>query len=255
MESFSFKQFTVQQSRSAMKVNTDGVLLPAWVSLLGFSNQSKTCRVLDIGAGTGVISLIMAQRLSSNGPFYVTAIDIDTESAKEAALNFYNSPWRESLEAKEISLQEHALECLAHKYSMIISNPPFFTDSLKAPSHSRSGARHNDLLPFKDILDASQKMLDDEGLLAVVLPVEEGERFIREAAECRFIMVRRCRVKTLADKKEKRYLLEFRRDTGINYICKEELIVIQNHKGEYYTEQYCNLVGDFYLKDFKRELL
>jgi tRNA1Val (adenine37-N6)-methyltransferase len=235
-----------------MKVNTDGVLLPAWVSLPQCEKDQNLYRVLDVGTGTGVISLIMAQRLSSLGTFYVTAIDIDTESAKEAAQNFYVSPWRDYLEAREISLQEHALESLAHKYSLIISNPPFFTDSLKAPSYTRSGARHNDLLPFKDLLDASQRMLEQEGLLAVVLPVEEGERFIREAAECRFIMVRRCRVKTLADKKEKRYLLEFRRDTGINYICKEELIVIQNQKGEYYTEQYCNLVGDFYLKNFKR---
>lgn len=252
MGSFSFKQFTIEQKRSAMKVNTDGVLLPAWVSLPESSDSSKIFHVLDIGTGTGVISLIVAQRLYLRVPFRITAIDIDSDSANEAARNFSASPWREYLHSREISLQAYSKESITSKYSLIISNPPFFTGSLKAPSLKRTGARHNDTLPFRDILEAAQKMLEDDGIVAVVLPVDEGERFIFEAAQHGFKPVRRCKVKTLANKKEKRYLLEFKKDTGTDKLFKEELIVIQESAGERYTEHYCNLVGEIYLKDFKR---
>lgn len=249
MESFRFKEFEVRQSRSAMKVNTDGVLLGAWLALPdGEGKIPGVFRVLDIGTGTGVISLIVAQRLSKLGKFVssfsIEAIDIDKPSAEEARFNFAESPWAGRMAVGESSLQNLLDRFNGEKYSLILSNPPYFIDSLKARGKRRTAARHNDDLPFEVIIDAAVTMLDDEGILAVVLPREEGERFIGQTAGTSLQLARRCRVKTLAGKVEKRYLMEFvKTKTDI----LEEVLVMQETGGLEYTEQYKKLTGDFYL--------
>ncbi len=289
MESFCFKEFKVRQSHSAMKVNTDGVLLGAWLSLphdgYGYKDADLVkpindyCtrgrfRVLDVGTGTGVVALIIAQRLSKNGKFSkldssissesfsfsIDAIDIDKPSVDEANYNFSQSPWAEQMNVKEISLQNFLKEnllteketngnLLVEKYDLIVSNPPYFIDSLKAPCKRRSSARHNDDLPYEVIIEAAVKMLKDEGKLAIVLPAEEGEKFINNttgAIVTTLQLRRRCRVKTLIDKKEKRYLLEFvKSQQPCNMV--EEVLIMQETGGLEYTKQYKNLTKDFYL--------
>ncbi|MHC1779779.1 MAG: tRNA1(Val) (adenine(37)-N6)-methyltransferase [Bacteroidales bacterium] len=268
MGSFLFKKFTVRQQQSAMKVNTDGVLLPAWVNLNKLSKQNdEPFRVLDIGTGTGVIALIIAQRLekefAGSGVFEITGIDIDEPSSQEAAFNFSASPWAASLISRHISLQNLIKEegdKLCGKFSLILSNPPYFTSSLKAPGQRRSDARHNDILPFKDILRAADILLKDNGVLALVLPVNEGEQFIEKAGKTAFKLLRICRIKTLSGKKAKRVLMEFskggadtkeageKKESGETI---EEELIMQEKGGEYYSHAYCSLVGDYYLKLFK----
>lgn len=249
MESFCFKEFKVRQSHSAMKVNTDGVLLGAWLSLPSVGSF----RVLDIGTGTGVIALIVAQRLSklfstsSKDQFSIDAIDIDKPSVDEANYNFSQSPWTSHLSAKEVSLQDLLSANTQMKYDLVVSNPPYFTDSLKAPSARRSSARHNHDLPYSSIIESVIQMLTDKGKLAIVLPAEEGERFITLATMGYLQLVRRCKVKTLADKKEKRYLLEFTK-SPLSDNVQEEVLIMQQTGGLEYTEQYKNLTRDLYLK-------
>lgn len=242
-----------------MKVNTDGVLLPAWVDLnkLTPSQSSHSIanplRILDIGTGTGVISLILAQRLESGPPFKITAIDIDKNSAEEAARNFSESPWSNNLVSKNISLQcfmELKQAPNPKSFSLILSNPPYFTQSLKAPSKRRSDARHNDLLPLEDIVKAAHILLEDDGILALVLPVNEGLQIISLAKKISLNLARVCRVKTLAHKKEKRLLLEF---TKRSCEAVEQELIIQEKGGELYSHAYCSLVENYYLKLFKKE--
>ena len=288
MESFFFKKFSVRQGNSAMKVNTDGVLLGAWLTL----PERNDFRGLDIGTGTGVIALIVAQRLTNensasnikssegkNTPFLIEAIDIDRLSVEEANYNFSQSPWKNNLEAYEISLQDLIKAENHEKYNLIVSNPPYFIDSLKAPSARRSTARHNDELPYEVIIEAATKMLKSDGRLAIVLPADEGEKFILQTSKSGgnnlpgekatiLQLARRCRVKTLAGKKEKRYLLEFvkseeqygsseqqgctliqiNNSTETCLSLVEELLIMQETGGLEYTEQYKNLTKDFYLK-------
>ena len=252
MESFCFKEFKMKQSDSAMKVNTDGVLLGAWLSLPREGVKvPEVIRVLDIGTGTGVIALIIAQRLSNS--FSIVAIDIDKPSVDEANYNFSISPWAERLSALEMSLQDLLIGKIQEKYDLIVSNPPYFIDSLKAPSARRSSARHNHDLPYEVIIEAAVKMLNDNGKLAIVLPAEEGEKFIEKISGTPLHLARRCKVKTLAGKKEKRYLLEFAKShqpgktTDSFRTSVEEVLIMQETGGLEYTEQYKTLTKEFYL--------
>lgn len=252
MESFCFKEFKMKQSDSAMKVNTDGVLLGAWLSLpREGAKVPEVIRVLDIGTGTGVIALIIAQRLSNS--FSIVAIDIDKPSVDEANYNFSISPWAECLSALEMSLQDLLIGKFQEKYDLIVSNPPYFIDSLKAPSARRSSARHNHDLPYEVIIEAAVKMLNDNGKLAIVLPAEEGEKFIEKISGTPLHLARRCKVKTLAGKKEKRYLLEFAKShqpgktTDSFRTSVEEVLIMQETGGLEYTEQYKTLTKEFYL--------
>jgi len=271
MESFCFKEFKVRQSHSAMKVNTDGVLLGAWLSLSGAHNMTvmetsfsrDKFKVLDIGTGTGVIALIVAQRLSklfstsSKDEFSIDAIDIDKPSVDEAGYNFSQSPWAGHLTALKISLQEFLNVQFVRnglppdknkeKYDLIVSNPPYFIDSLKAPSARRSSARHNHDLPYEVIIESAIQMLKDEGKLAIVLPAEEGERFIKLATMGPLHFARRCKLKTMANKMEKRYLMEFIKSTQSDKV-QEEVLIMQQTGGLEYTEQYKTLTKEFYLK-------
>ena len=270
MESFCFKEFNVRQSSSAMKVNTDGVLLGAWLMLPSYFTEPllrENVKVLDIGTGTGVIALIIAQRLSKlhTAPsFFIEAIDIDKPSVDEANYNFSQSPWAEHLIANEMSLQDMEKAQNTEKYDLIVSNPPYFIDSLKSPSARRSSARHNHDLPYEVIIEAATKMLKSDGRLAVVLPADEGEKFIsltKAELVTTLHLARRCRVKTLAGKKEKRYLLEFVKSEEQKISAEqhntaaetyptpvEEALIMQETGGLEYTEQYKNFTREFYLK-------
>ena len=247
-----------------MRVNTDGVLLAAWTNLPPFQKSIKTLNILDIGTGTGVITLILAQRLSqiiSDIDFKIVGIDIDHPSIEDARYNFDSSPWKDSLTCEVISLQEYLLKTTINnqtrvgsndmeKYSLIVSNPPYFTNSLKAPSQRRSAARHNDTLPLSMLIDAASKLLRYNGILSLILPVEEGRDIIELTNNHPLYLSRLCRIKTTTAKPVKRYMMEFKRGDGDGLDSKIEELIIQNTDGTY-TEHYCNLISDYYSKDLR----
>ena len=248
-----------------MKVNTDGVLLSAWVSipLYPLLSESSYFRMLDIGSGTGVISLIMGQRLSEaqfQDNFGITAIDIDYDSYLETQYNFEKSIWKERLYALHISLQDYSVnrevnrsEKLTSRFDLILSNPPFFTNSLNAPSIRRNIARHNHSLPLVDLLNSSALLLKEGGILAVILPVQEGEALLELAFQSNQFEVKRlCKVQTLLSKPVKRYMIELRKiQSIIEKQIIEETLVMQEEGGAFYTHEYNELVKSFYLKDLK----
>lgn len=241
---FKFKRFEVVNERSAMKVNTDGVLLGALMTILPTDRT-----LLDIGTGTGTIALMAAQRLFSCGICHadrsaenrVDAIDIDEASAEEAAANFRNSPWSEVLHAYHTSLDDFACD---RKYDLVFSNPPYFEDSLNAPEERRNNARHTSTgLSYREILDFASQSLTDNGRVAFVLPAETEAALCRHARMNGLHLFRIVRVRTVPRKEPSRIIAEFsrmRKDTS-----EDTVLTIQN-EGKY-TEEYLSLMRDFYL--------
>ena len=172
---FRFKQFTVWHDRCAMKVGTDGVLLGAWCPVDSRASSSKSFKgfkVLDAGTGSGLIALMLAQRIQGA---QITAIDIDAGAVEQAKYNFGISPWSDRLECHQQALQELEGEGL---YDLIISNPPYFQDSLKNPDSQRAMARHTDTLSYEELLKHSARLLTKEGIIALVLPIEAEQQII-----------------------------------------------------------------------------
>ncbi len=232
---FNFKQFTVQQDRCAMKIGTDGVLLGSWVSL----NHNPES-VLDVGAGTGILSLQLAQRCEAET---IEAIEIDEAAFEQCVANFESSPWGNRLFCFHASAQEFAAE-MEEEYDLIISNPPFYTDDYKSEDSTRNTARFTDTLPFRDLAILAFQFLSEKGIFALILPRKEEEYFIALAKEVGLFPKRICRVKGTATSEVKRSLLEFTFEK--KEIVYEELIIeVSRHV---YTEDYINLVKDFYIK-------
>lgn len=232
---FRFKQFDVRNSASAQKVGTDGVLLAAWASLP--RDTSAGASILDIGTGTGVIALILAQRCPQA---YITGIDIDEPSVGEAACNFKESPFAGRLEAVVSPVQNYSHE----PFDLIISNPPFFSGSLKAPDCRRSAARHTDSLSYGDLVSSALRLMATGGHLAVVYPPSEAASFTMEAESGGLFLLRRCEVRSVPSKPVGRVLAEFGRTR-----CKPvfETLCIQDGPSSFSTE-YLSLVRDFYLR-------
>ena len=243
MGTFRFKRFEVVNERSAMKVNTDGVLLGAAMTI----RPEDRC-MLDIGTGTGTIALMAAQRISGNA-IMIDAIDIDEPSATEAAMNFANSPWAECLHAHNMSLDAFAAmddgdEGPVRKYDLIFSNPPYFEDSLTAPDERKSTARHtSDGLSYRDIFEFAKERLTDSGRVSLVLPADQEAALCRYARMCGLHLFRILRVRTVPRKAPSRMIAEFSRHRCET--VKEELLTIQN-EGQY-TQEYLSLTHDFYM--------
>ncbi|WP_094746074.1 tRNA1(Val) (adenine(37)-N6)-methyltransferase [Aequorivita soesokkakensis] len=244
MKPFKFKQFTVEQDRCAMKIGTDGVLLGAWVSI-----KNNPFSILDIGAGTGIIALQLAQRSNAE---MVDAIEIDENAYEQCVDNFENSPWGDRLFCYHASLEEFVEE-IEEKYDIIISNPPFYSPPLpsasptkgeKIISTSRELARFNDALPFDELIESASQLLSDEGIFAVIIPRKEEENFIAMASEVNLFPNRICRVRGTETSEEKRSMLEFSFE---KISPKIENLTIETSR-HIYTEEYQNLVQDFYLK-------
>ena len=251
-----------------MKVNTDGVLLAAWLDL---PETNTFDEFLDIGTGTGVIALILAQRAYSSASaisgkkFQITGIDIDSPSIEDAMYNFQRSKWSDILTSEAISLQEYVLKPgQKERFSLIVSNPPYFTNSFKSPQERRSTARHNDSLPLNVLIDEASYMLKENGVLALILPIGESMAVIDHAKKGALSLTRLCRVRPTPAKAEKRYMLEFRKtdskrdndhiDNTARPGISEEELVIQNTDGTY-TEKYCNTISEYYYKDFRTKKL
>lgn len=236
MSVFRFKKFEVVNERSAMKVNTDGVLLGASMTI-----RPEDKRFLDIGTGTGTIALMAAQRSCADAK--VDAIDIDEPSASEAAANFANSPWSESMAAFNMSLDEFAKETLA-MYDLIFSNPPYFEDSLTAPDERKSTARHtSDGLSYRDIFDFASERLVPSGRVSLVLPADQERELCRYARMSGFHLFRILRVRTVPRKTPTRIIAEFARERCD--LPSDNILTIQN-EGKY-TQEYLSLTHNFYL--------
>lgn len=233
---FEFKQFKIEQSGSAMKVGTDGVLLGAWTDV------SSAKSILDIGTGSGLIAIMLAQRTNSH--VNIDAIEIEGLAYQQAVDNFENCKWKSRINAYHTSFQEF-VKVKAKKYGAIVSNPPFFVNGLKAKEDSRTKARHADHLPFEELIEGAKKLLNPNGTLSVVLPVEEGEYFLRLARLNGFYLSRKCSVLPNPGKPVKRFLMEFSLQKCET--IKTELIV-ENGQRHVYSPGYIELTKEFYMK-------
>ena len=217
-----------------MKVGADGVTLGAWADI---TNAKK---MLDIGCGSGLIALMVAQRSNAE----ITAIDIDNQSVIQSTINVENSPWKERIKIRQISLQDFA-ECAFEKFDVIISNPPFFRNSLKNPSQGRTVARHADTLPHEQLLICSKKLLNPGGRLCIILPIAEGEDCVKTGKEAGLFCSRKVNVFPNTVKQPKRLLLEF---VMTETACRKSNLTIETEIRNQYTPEYTELVKDFYLK-------
>lgn len=230
---FRFKQFSVAHDKTSHKVGTDGVLLGAWADV------SNAKEILEIGTGSGVISLIVAQR--SDEETKIEAVEIEKDAVDQAKENVKNSPWPEKIVVHHSSIQEFEPQ---KKYDLIISNPPFFIDSWLPPESKRSQARHTHTLTFPELINHSLRLLNSEGKLAVILPYQEALRFIGEAMRKNLFCVRRLNVQSRAHKPVERVLLEFwQKQIPVH----ESSLVIHGNSNEW-SEDYMTLTGEFYLK-------
>ena len=232
---FEFKQFKVHQDGAAMKVGTDGVLLGAWAYLDGKENH-----ILDIGTGTGLLALMAAQRSPATR---IDAVEIDQTAARQAMENAEASPWFERIRIHHMSIQDFVRQAPI-RYDHIVSNPPFFVRSLKAPNPSRSAARHTDTLAFEDLISAANTLLAPEGRFSVIYPTEEAAVFEALASENGLYCNRRTKVKGTPESAFKRILMEF--SHKVTTIRENELIIeLARHR---YSPEYIALTRDFYLK-------
>lgn len=259
---FQFKQFSVAQDRCAMKIGTDGVLLGAWTDL---SDSPDT--ILDIGAGTGVIALMLAQRCDAQT---IDALELDDKAFEQAAVNFEESPWGDRLFCYHAHLYEFATE-IDDEYDLIVCNPPFFSEEMSedsrrllrsrsqldgASEEARENARFEDAMPFDLLVGAVAKLLAPSGQFNVILPYDRENDFIELCAQANLYPRRITRVKGTASSATKRSLMEFRfsevRDTlsvanGQDGAFRESELIIEKSRHDY-TEEYIKLVKDFYLK-------
>jgi len=228
---FQFKHFAIKQNLCAMKVGTDGVLLGAWT-------DTPNGNVLDIGCGTGLISLMIAQR---NPSTLIDAIDVDHNAFLQTTENIANSEWKHTIKSYHTSLQNFTTD---KKYQLIVSNPPFFVNTTKAGDNSRNTARHTDELSFNDLLENVSKLIDDSGIFSVILPIQSEIEFCELAKKHRLHLTRICYVKPNLEKNCKRILMEF---SLIPSSLITEHLTIETEKRHHYTEEYRNLTNHFYL--------
>lgn len=263
---FQFKQFFVRHDRCAMKVGTDGVLLGCWSGYDAAAAGSPTiplryhyARCLDIGTGSGLIALMLAQRFPDA---LIDAIDIDKAAVEQAAENFAASPWSDRLHAFHARLQEwqsHSVPSLEGRvregfYSLIVSNPPYFQNSLKNPDKGRQTARHTDTLSFSELIHHSTRLLSENGILALILPAE-AESEVCELAQAEGLSLTRItRVYSKESKPARRVLLAFEKSksrntdisTSRNTAPVEDTLVLEDEKGGR-SAAYRELTKDFYL--------
>ncbi len=233
---FRFKQFDIAQERSPMKVGTDGVLLGAWAAV-----DESVRRILDVGTGTGVIALMMAQR-TAGWNACITGVDIgDMDDAME---NGTRSPW-----ADRVRFVREPVQTFEDRdgFDLILSNPPFFVDSLLSPDGERSRVRHAVTLPYGELRDAVVRLLRPEGRFAVVLPVVEAARF---SEMCRGVLspLRCTAVRTTPRRAPKRMLMEFGHAASCDSAPVCDMLTVGTGEHETYTEEYRSLTRDFYLK-------
>jgi len=229
---FRFKQFAVTDDRSVMKVGTDAVLLGAWCDV------GTAGRILDIGTGSGLIALMLAQRSAIQA--HIDAVEMLAEDVSQAKENFKNSRWPDKISVFHRRIQDYSTTL---PYDVIISNPPFFSGSLKPPQPGRTIARHDANLSHRDLLDAAVLHLRDSGQLSTILPVIESERLLQQAGAYNLHLRRRTRVFSRESKPQERTLMSLNRERGPIY--EDSLVLYQ--QGNAKTTAFRELTGSFYL--------
>jgi len=228
---FKFKKFTVWQNKCAMKVGTDGVLLGAW------ANANYPESILDIGTGTGLVALMLAQRFDA----FVTAIEIDEDAYYQATENVRLSPWSNRIQVVHGDFTTYHP---AISYDLIVCNPPYFVDSLKSPDDSRTTARHNQSLTYNDLFEGVSLLLKENGTFCLIIPTDVAEQVTITASNFNLYTAKRLNIKTAPGKFPKRCMLAFGFDK-VDCITNELLIEIERHK---YSNEFIALAKDFYLK-------
>lgn len=231
---FAFKQFNVKQDKCAMKVGTDAVLLGSWIQPNGSTH------ILDIGTGTGVIALMLAQKTNAS----IVGIDIDVSATQQAQENVDESKFKNSITLFNTSFQDY-VKTTSLKFQLIVSNPPFFEQSLKSSDEKRSNARHADVLPFDELLEGVIKVLDESGKFCLILPTLEADKFRNMAQKKGLYLSKLLRVKSRVDKDtDKRHLMQFEfKPTEFS----EETIAIEEDQRHSYTQAYKELTKAYYL--------
>lgn len=235
---FYFKEFTVHQDKTAMKIGTDGVLLGAWCPV---TNDVES--ILDIGSGTGVISLMMAQRSEA---FTIDAVELDGDAYEQTVENFEGSDWSDRLFCYHSDFTDFAneIEEEEESYDLVVSNPPFYSDDFETDNDSRNKARFTSSLSFEDLLKGVALILNDDGCFSTIIPRKEEVTFIELAKKQGLYVNRICHVKGSETSTVKRSLLEFSfHESAID--IQELIIETERHK---YTEAYVSLTKEFYLK-------
>jgi tRNA1Val (adenine37-N6)-methyltransferase len=232
---FQFKEFKVEQDRCAMKVGTDGVLLGAWVEVLDEVNS-----ILDIGTGTGVIALQLAQRSEAE---VIDAIEIEANAFEQAVDNFENSEWADRLYCYHASLQDFAGE-MDEKYDLIVSNPPYYNDTFKDLDKKRALARHTEGLSFEALLSGIAKLLSDDGTAAFIIPHKEENNFLELGKKMKLYPSKISRYSGHLNSELKRSLVQLKNQETT---LIEETFFLE-HSRHKYSDHYKNLVKDFYLK-------
>ena len=232
---FQFKQFSIQQDKTAMKVGTDGVLLGAWTPI---SHHPEA--ILDIGTGTGLIALMLAQRTNA---LQIDAFDIDENAFEQAADNFESSPWNDRLFCYHAGLDEF-MEEPEDEYDLIVCNRPFYSEDYKSGNDARDTARFSDAMPFSDLIEAADLLLSEEGIFSVIIPFKEEAGFVALADKFELYPTKITRVKGTPQSEVKRSLIAFSRK---NTVPEIDEMIIENARHDY-TQDYIHLTQDFYLK-------
>ncbi|GAB5550909.1 MAG: tRNA1(Val) (adenine(37)-N6)-methyltransferase [Saprospiraceae bacterium] len=234
---FKFKQFEIHQDQCTMKVGTDGVLLGAWADVDNCQN------ILDIGAGTGLIAIMLGQRTQDQDT-EIYAIEIDDAAAEQAAANANAAPWSQRLNIFQGAIQDYA-RSTDHKFDLIVSNPPFFSGGTFSDKQDRNDVRHTVKLPHGDLLIAVRTLLQENGKFCVILPLIEGLRFQELAAPYHLYCTKVMKVKPKKDKPVERLLLQFERN---KLPQQTNELIIQKEARNDWTEDYIDLTKAFYLK-------
>lgn len=232
---FQFKQFSVNQNQCAMKIGTDSVLLGAWTSI-----EKNPFSILDIGAGTGILSLMLAQRSNAQ---MIEALEIDDSAYEQCVDNFEQSSWNDRLFCYHASLEEFAEE-IEDQYDLIICNPPFYSETYKTQNSQRDLARFQDAMPFLHLLESVSTLLSEHGLFSVVIPFSEETEFFVLASKVGLFPNRITHVKGSPSSNIKRSLIEL---SYQNSQIESSELIIETSRHQY-TQDYINLTKDFYLK-------
>jgi tRNA1Val (adenine37-N6)-methyltransferase len=230
---FSFKQFTIHQEKSVFKVGTDGVLLGAAAEVTGIK------KILDIGSGTGLIAIMSAQRSNAE----IVAIEPDHESYIQTCENVKLCRWSDRIKVEHTNLQEYSKESI--KFDLIVTNPPYFTNSIRNPDPLKSAARHNDSLSPEELLEGVSKLLNDVGRFQLIMPYVEGNIFIAEANKYGLYCNSILKIKPLPSSEVRRLILSFSRE---QQKVTEKFLTIEHGRRYDFTEDYINLTKDYYLK-------
>lgn len=228
---FIFKQFAVRHNRCAMKVGTDGVLLGAW------SDTSHASDVLDIGTGTGLIALMIAQR----SPAVITALEIDADAVSQAKENVADSPWKDRIEVVQQDFRTYRPD---RKFDLIVSNPPYFSDSLCCPEKQRAMARHNSNLRYDELFEGVVRLLSDEGRFCVIIPMDVSETLRTMAEGLGLYPARQLIVITTPKKQPKRTLMEFVFNPEV--VCDKKELLLEEKRHQY-SSAYVELTREYYL--------